>query len=94
MDELINEELAKIDNKKENINDEYYQQQKSFAQYSSAFALIKNMVDFDLNFNFINDVLLEIFDKNQTKDTEKIDIINYLISETQKNGKNYMEEKK
>ena len=87
---LINDELEKISQRKENA---FNQKQKDFAIYSSVFALIKNMIDFDLDFNFINDELTDIFALYKFKDTEKLDIINYLIAETQRIGKNNNKEK-
>ena len=83
MKELINDELEKINNRKENP---FNQKQKDFAIYSSVFALIKNMIDFDLDFNFINDELTDIFAQYKFKDMEKLDIINYLIEETRQAG--------
>ena len=91
MKELINDELEKITLRKENS---FNQKQKDFAVYSSVFALIKNMIDFDLDFNFINDELTDIFAQYKFKDTEKLDIINYLIEETRQKGQKSNEEKK
>ena len=77
---LKNEEIDKLTKRKEvTISDK----QKSIAIYSSAFTLIKNMVDYDSDFIFINSVLEEVFKENKFTDNEKQDIVNFLITETQ-----------
>ena len=77
---LINDEIEKLNKRKEiTISDK----QKSVAVYSSAFTLIKNMIDYELDFDFINKILEEICNKNKFKDTEKQDIVNFLLAETQ-----------
>ena len=57
--------------------------QKSVAVYSSVFTLIKNMIDYDSDFVFINSVLEDVFRENKFSDTEKSDIVNFLMAESQ-----------
>ena len=49
--------------------------------YTTSFALIKNMIDYDLDFNFINEILKEIFNKYNIKENERIELANYLMAE-------------
>ena len=82
---LIDDELQKINKRKEkNINEK----QKSVAVYSSVFTLIKNMIDYDLDFKFIDEtVLQEINDQYKLKDEEKQNIVNFLLTEIQEKEK-------
>ena len=84
---LIHDEIDKLLKRKEKtISDK----QKAVAVYSSSFTLIKNMVDYDLDFDFINQVLEEVCIQNKFKDEEKQEIANFLIAENQQktSGKN------
>ena len=77
---LIQDEIDKLIKRKEkNISDK----QKSVAVFSSSFTLIKNMIDYDLDFCFINNVLEDVCKQNKFKDTEKQEIVNFLIAESQ-----------
>ena len=78
---LIDDELQKINKRNEkNVNEK----QKSVAIYSSVFTLIKNMIDYDLDFKFINETILqEINDQYKLKDEDKKNIVNFLITEIQ-----------
>lgn len=82
---LKHEEIEKLTKRKEiNISDK----QKSIAVYSSVFTLIKNMIDYDSDFIFINSVLEEAFKENKFSDNEKQDIVNFLMAETQMKNNN------
>ena len=45
------------------------------------------MIDYDMEFGFINDILQEIIKEYKFTDSEKLEIINYLISENQEKSK-------
>lgn len=60
---------------------------KSVIIYSNIFTLLKNMIDYDLEFNFINEILQEIFSKNTFSDQEKSELVNYLMSEIEQKNK-------
>ena len=77
---LINNEMKKIGL----ISDKKILEKKESAiVYSSIFSLIKNMVDFDLDMDFITNLMDEAFDIYHISDKQKKDIINYLIVELQ-----------
>ena len=88
---LIHDEIDKLIKRKEKIITD---KQRSVAVFSSSFTLIKNMLDYDLDFDFINQVLEEICIQNKFKDTEKQDIVNFLISENQQRPSAKNENKK
>ena len=81
---LVDEEIFKINNRIEQSTSE---KQKKIAMFSSCFTLIKNMIDYDMEFVFINDILQEIIKEYKFTDSEKLEIINYLISENQEKSK-------
>ena len=60
---------------------------KSVIAYTTVFTLIKNMADYDLDFNFIYEIIQEIFTRYKFKDSEKSALVNYLMSEIEKNSK-------
>ena len=77
---LINEEKKKI----RLITDKKTLENKEAAiVYSSIFTLIKNMVDFDLDLDFITNLSDDIFTIYKISDNQKKDILNYLIVELQ-----------
>ena len=81
LDELIEDEIKKINpNKNNNV---ISANQITTAIYSSIFTLTKNMVDFGLEMDFIISITNESFDKYNISDNLKKDIINYLIEELQ-----------
>ena len=81
LDELIEDEIKKINpNKNNNV---ISANQITTAIYSSIFTLTKNMVDFGLEMDFIISITNEGFDKYNLSDNLKKDIINYLIEELQ-----------
>ena len=77
---LIDEELNKIN---KNMKKEITGKQLSTAVYSSIFTLIKNMVDFSLDMDFISSLTYEALDTYNLPDSQKVDIVNYLIVESQ-----------
>ena len=77
---LIDEELNKIN---KSMKKEITGKQLSTAVYSSIFTLIKNMVDFSLDMDFISSLTYEALDIHNLPDTQKVDIVNYLIVESQ-----------
>ena len=77
---LIDDEIKKIIVYK---NKNKPEKQKSIAVYSSIFTLTKNMVDFDLDMDFISSLNNEAFEVYNIPDDQKKDIINYLIVELQ-----------
>ena len=81
---LVDEEISKINTRIEQSTSE---KQKNIAIFSSCFTLIKNMIDYDMEFGFINDILQEIIKEYKFTDSEKLEIINYLISENQEKSK-------
>ena len=81
---LKHDELEKLNKRKEIIISD---KQKSVAVYSSVFTLIKNMIDYDSDFVFINSVLEDVFKENKFSDTEKSDIVNFLMAEAQQRKK-------
>ena len=80
MEGLIDEELNKIN---KSMKKEITGKQLSTAVYSSIFTLIKNMVDFSLDMDFISSLTYEALDIHNLPDTQKVDIVNYLIVESQ-----------
>ena len=84
LEALINEENEKLTKRKEiTINEK----QKSVAAYSSVFTLIKNMIDYDSDFVFINTVLEDVFKIHKFSDSNKSDIVNFLMVETEEKKK-------
>ena len=81
---LKHDELEKLNKRKEIVISD---KQKSVAVYSSVFTLIKNMIDYDSDFVFINSVLEDVFKENKFSDTEKSDIVNFLMAEAQQRKK-------
>lgn len=77
---LIDDEIKKLNKRSEITNPDKH---ISVAIFSSVFTLIKNMIDYELDFDFINKILEEICKQNKFKDTEKQELANFLISETQ-----------
>ena len=77
---LLEEENEKVYKRKEKTVNE---KQKSVAIYSSIFTLVKNIVDYELDFDFINNILEDIFTLYKIKDKEKKDITDYLMLEIQ-----------
>ena len=77
---LVDDEIKKIIIYKDKNKPE---KQKSIAVYSSIFTLTKNMVDFDLDMDFISSLNNEAFEVYNIPDDQKKDIINYLIVELQ-----------
>ena len=75
---LLEEENEKKYKRKEKTVNE---KQKSVAIYSSIFTLVKNIVDYELDFDFINNILEDIFTLYKIKDKEKKDITDYLMLE-------------
>ena len=75
---LLEEENEKVYKRKEKTVNE---KQKSVAIYSSIFTLVKNIVDYELDFDFINNILEDIFTLYKIKDKEKKDITDYLMLE-------------
>ena len=88
---LIHDEIDKLIKRKEKVITD---KQRSVAVFSSSFTLIKNMLDYDLDFGFINQVLEEVCSQNKFKDTEKQDIVNFLIAENQQRPSAKNENKK
>ena len=88
---LIHDEIDKLVKRKEKVITD---KQRSVAVFSSSFTLIKNMLDYDLDFGFINQVLEEVCSQNKFKDTEKQDIVNFLIAENQQRPSAKNENKK
>ena len=88
---LIHDEIDKLIKRKEKIITD---KQRSVAVFSSSFTLIKNMLDYDLDFDFINQVLEEVCIQNKFKDTEKQEIVNFLIAENQQRPSSKNENKK
>ena len=80
---LVIDEEEKIAQRNNNQSDE---KKKSVFIYTTSFTLIKNMIDYDLNFDFIKEILQEIFNKYKLKDTERSELVNYLIAEIQQNA--------
>ena len=77
---LIEEEINKMNiNEKKKISGK----QLTTAVYSSIFTLIKSMVDFSLDMNFISSLAYEALDIYDIPDSQKKDIVNYLIVESQ-----------
>ena len=74
---LVDDENEKVNKRKDKINEK----QKSVAVYSSIFTLVKNIVDYDLEFDFINNVLIDIFNLYKIDDKEKKEITDYLMLE-------------
>ena len=68
-------------------NNQVDEKKRSVFIYTTSFTLIKNMIDYDLDFNFINEILQEIFNKYKFNDTEKSELVNYLMGEIQQNAK-------
>ena len=77
---LVDDEIKKIIIYKDKNKPE---KQKSIAVYSSIFTLTKNMVDFDLDMDFISSLNNEAFEVYNIPADQKKDIINYLIVELQ-----------
>ena len=63
------------------------EKKKSVIAYTTVFTLIKNMADYDLDFNFIYEIIQEIFTRYKFKDSEKSALVNYLMSEIEQNSK-------
>ena len=63
------------------------EKKKSVIAYTTVFTLIKNMADYDLDFNFIYEIIQEIFTRYKFKDTKKSALVNYLMSEIEQNSK-------
>ena len=77
---LIEEEINKMNiNEKKKISGK----QLTTAVHSSIFTLIKSMVDFSLDMNFISSLAYEALDIYDIPDSQKKDIVNYLIVESQ-----------
>ena len=75
---LKNEEIEKLTKRKEiNISEK-----KKSISVNSVFTLIKNMIEYDSDFIFINSVLEEVFKENKFSDNEKRDIVEFLMAET------------
>ena len=85
LEALINDENEKLTNRKEITISE---KQKYIAVYSSVFTLIKNMIDYDSDFIFINTVLEDVFKINKFSDSDKSDIVNFLMAETEEKKRN------
>ena len=82
---LLDDENEKVNKRKEKMNEK----QKTVAVYSSIFTLVKNIVDYDLEFEFINNVLIDIFNLYTIDDKEKKEITDYLMLEfSQKEQRN------
>jgi hypothetical protein len=74
---LVDDENEKVNKRKDKVNEK----QKSVAVYSSIFTLVKNIVDYDLEFDFINNVLNDIFNLYKIDDKERKEITDYLMLE-------------
>lgn len=81
---VIDEEEKIVQRNKNKIDDK----KKALIIYSNVFTLVKNMIDYDLDFDFINEILQEIVSKNTFTDNEKSELVNYLMSEIQQKNKN------
>ena len=80
---LVDDKLMNL-NKNKNQNKTISEKQQSKVIISCIYTVTKNMVDFNLEMDFIITLVHEIFDKYDIPDIEKKDIINYLIVELQK----------
>ena len=81
---VIDEEEKIVQRNKNKIDDK----KKALIIYSNVFTLVKNMIDYDLDFDFINEILQEIVSKNTFTDNEKSELVNYLMSEIQQKNQN------